>query len=816
MRAILVGLLAMMTMAGAWAQELTIVREGQPASVIVLQPDASEQLAEAVGEMQALIERSTGARLQIAPAPPEGMAAIHIGRTPAAEALGLDLGDLDADGFVIEFPDGRTIVILGPTDWGTEFGVYEFLERYVGVRWLMPGPDGTHVPAHGSLAIPAQPVRDEPAFFSRKYFGLGNDAQWLWARRNRLHDRIEFHHQLYRLFPHSDVEEHPEFFPIRNGERYLPPQAAHYHGWQPCFTAPGIVDVAVERIVRYFDEHPQAESYSLGINDSNVHCQCPQCQALDVGRKNFLGLDHLSDRYLTWANAVVEGVLERHPDKWFGFLAYSEIFEPPDRVAPHPRLIPYITYDRMKWIDAQIRAAGEEVTRRWADAVPVVGWYDYIYGASYLVPRVYPHLMADYYRAGYRDGVRALTAEAYPNFGEGPKLYVSLKLQWDPQADVDALLDEWYTLAVGPEAAPYLRRYYQHWEDFWTRRILDSEWWTEQGQYLRFNVPTYLEDVSLDEIAQCRDWLEAAVAKAQTQEQRARAELLLRAFEYYEASAIAYPRRGPAPQMVTEAQALAWLEDIARRAELAAARRRMSAVEFQGHPFLQHCFQIDRYPLIAGQDWAAGDLWTLFDWVERSEAVRARIESLAREGEPEGMRIHAQTMLLALAPDDAGINPNPSFEEGEGTPAAGWSMWLQDGVGTLTLSEEAAHGGRWGLLGEGIQYGGPMQVLDFAPGRYCLVARMLVPAGQPEGGFVDVTLYPLGEGNRNLPKSGTASITPTPGVWHTVATVIDVREPPEGAVRLRLGIWARDFPPGKRIHFDDIVLVRLPDEPEAG
>jgi len=810
--------LALLTVAAtavAAAADVTIVREGQPAAVIVLQPDASEQLIEVAGELQALIERSTGARLEIAEQAPEGMVAIHIGRTPAVQALGVELGDLDGDGFVIEFPDERTVVILGPTDWGTEFGVYEFLERYVGVRWLMPGPDGTYVPELQSIDIPTQPLRDEPAFFSRKYFGLRLDAQWLWARRNRLHDRIEFHHNLNHLFPRSDIEDHPEFFPVRNGERYFPPADGPYYGWQPCFTAPGIVDVAVERIVRFFDEHPEAESYSLGVNDSGGHCECDNCRALDSGRKNVIGRDHLTDRFITWANAVVEGVLEEHPDKWFGFLAYSEIFEPPDRVPVHPRLIPYITYDRMKWIDPEIRAAGREVTQRWAAAVPVVGWYDYIYGASYLVPRVYFHEMADYYRAGYEDGVRALTAEAYPNFAEGPKLYVSLKLQWDPQADVDALLDEWYTLAVGPESAPFVKRYYEHWEDFWTRRILDSQWWTEQGQYLRFNVPTYLEDVSPDEIAQSREWLEAAVANAQTQEQRARANLLMRGFEYYEASAVSYPRQRPAPELATEEQALAWLDDIALRSEMAVARRRMSAEEFEGHPFLQHCFHIDRYPMISGQDWAARDLWTLFDWAARSEAVRARIEELTAEGQPAGVRIHAQTMLLGLAPGEAGVNANPSFEEGDGTPAAGWSMWLQDGVGTLTLSTEAAHDGEFGLLGEGIQYGGPMQVLDFAPGRYCLVARLFVPEGQPEGGFVDVTLYPLGEGNRNLAKSGTASITPTPGVWHTVATVIDVREPPAGAVRLRLGIWARDFPAGKRIYFDDILLVRLPDESEA-
>ena len=156
------------------------------------------------------------------------------------------------------------------------------------------------------------------------------------------------------------------------------------------------------------------------------------------------------------------------------------------------------------------------------------------------------------------------------------------------------------------------------------------------------------------------------------------------------------------------------LDGIVERAdggEAPVAGRR----EFVGDPaYTLH--EVDRYPLIAGQDWAAGDLWTLFDWAARSEAVRARIVQIAEAGEPEGLRIHAATLLLALSSGEAAINANTSFEEGPGTPAAGWTQWLQDAVGTLALSEEAAHSGQWGLVGTGIQYGGPMQFFPSSPG----------------------------------------------------------------------------------------------------
>ncbi|HCU33987.1 MAG TPA: hypothetical protein DGT21_00660, partial [Armatimonadetes bacterium] len=63
--------------------------------------------------------------------------------------------------------------------------------------------------------------------------------------------------------------------------------------------------------------------------------------------------------------------------------------------------------------------------------------------------------------------MKAHYAEIYPNWGEGPKPYIHLKLWWNPDRDVDALLDEWYVRCVGPDAAASLKQYYAIWERFW-------------------------------------------------------------------------------------------------------------------------------------------------------------------------------------------------------------------------------------------------------------------------------------------------------------------------------------------------------------
>jgi hypothetical protein len=76
---------------------------------------------------------------------------------------------------------------------------------------------------------------------------------------------------------------------------------------------------------------------------------------------------------------------------------------------------------------------------------------------------------------------------------------------------------------------------------------------------------------------------------------------------------------------------------------------------------------------------------------------------------------------------------------------------------------------------------------------------------------VDLSLRALNATNGNLPGGGTASITPTPGQWQTVATVMDVTQPPAGAASIRAGVWARDFPAAKVVYLDDLRLIRLPN-----
>lgn len=525
---------------------IVLVDNGQPLAEIVV-PAKGLQEGEAVyppldyaktpqvlAEMLVeYIRKSTGGRLPITQesARTPGRVAVHCGNTEYVNKLGLKLEGMDEDEFLIAFPDSKTIVIAANYQHGVEWGVCEFLERYVGVRWLFAGPLAEHVPERKALAVPAVEVQSRPAYLTRA-IAFDNDRQELtvWSRFNRLRRRNKHDHNLGVLFPFVRYKDsHPEFYPVQHGQRLQP--SASLMGWQPCFTAPGLVEEAVRNITDYFRAHPEKRSYPLSVNDGGGHCECPACLARDGNRTNYFGLRDRSNSYYDFCNRVAEGVTKTFPDKQFGLYAYCEVGEPPAGMEINEHLVPYLTQDRMKWLDKKIEGRGHEITRRWAERCKEIGWYDYTSGRWYLVPRVYFHKMAEYLRSGHANKVRHYYAEAYTadDYREGPKEYLTMKLLWNPSLDVDATLKEWYECAVGPKAAPCLGQYFAYWESFWTKRIPQGEWFKASGDSLMLDYGDlrYCNDLREEDFVKCEKLLEKTLDATTTEVQHKRARLLL-------------------------------------------------------------------------------------------------------------------------------------------------------------------------------------------------------------------------------------------------------------------------------------------------
>ena len=461
--------------------------------------------------------------------------AIHCGMTAYARKLNLPLASMDEDEFIIAFPDDNNIVIAGKYQNGIEYGTVDFLERFLGIKWLFPGKLGTCIPQYKNLRIPTVTIRKKPVFLNRN-ISFNNNRKELtkWSRLSRLRRRIKYHHFVGVIFnPKIHCATHPEYYPVLKGKRVKPESLI---AWQPCYSAPGIVDNAANYIIKYFKSHPNRSTISLAANDNGGYCECDKCLAVDGRKKNYMGYPNRSRSYYKFCTAVANKVTKILPKRSlkFGLLAYREIAIFPQGEEIAKNIIPFYTTDLMRWLDQEIKNKDVNELKKWTSNVNDVAVYDYAYGGLYSMPRIYFHHMATYLRKLNSLGIRYYTAETYitKNYREGPKFYLLMKLLWNPNIDVDKVLQNWYIAAVGPKAAPLVANYFKLWENFWTKTVPKGKWFNESKHslYLDYTSNDYYYDIKAAELDKMETLLRAALKVTDNKLAKQRVQLWLKGF----------------------------------------------------------------------------------------------------------------------------------------------------------------------------------------------------------------------------------------------------------------------------------------------
>ncbi len=415
--------------------------------------------------------------------------------------LRLNLNTLKEDGFLIR-TDSARLIIVGGVEKGTLYGVYTFLEKYLGCR--MYSPTVKVIPKQKRIALGTIDDLQIPVitFRDTHYRGTWHAeySDWHKLDHDENGDRTSWGmwcHTFNALVP-PDVyyEEHPEYFSMVNGKR-IPTQL--------CLTNPEVLEITVSNLRKRIAARPDAIYWSVSQNDNKNYCTCDNCKAID-------------DREGSPSGSIinfVNQVADQFPDKMISTLAYEYGRHAPKTIKPRENvniMLCSIEAFRHQPIDKDPASADfVRDVEDWSKIAKDIIVWDYVVQFNNLVsPFPNLHVLQPNLKFFADHGVNAMFEQGNREVGgefAALRPYMISKLMWNPNENADSVMNDFlngYYLAAGP----FIRQYIDQMRD----ALLKSE------KPLRiFGTPieaasSYLTPALIDQYEAIFDKAEAAVA----------------------------------------------------------------------------------------------------------------------------------------------------------------------------------------------------------------------------------------------------------------------------------------------------------------
>ncbi|MBN2309581.1 MAG: DUF4838 domain-containing protein [Candidatus Hydrogenedentes bacterium] len=441
---------------------------------IIVASDAIPSEAYAAEELQSHFEMASGIRLPIVHAVERADRHIFVGpgEALASSAVGFGTDEFGPEDLRIVIRDGL-IAIAGGRPRGTLYGVYTFLEDYLGVRFL--SPDHTHVPKVGAWRVvgPVDRFYHPPLAFRWSFYA---ETNWdpVFAARNRTNTvpteprlggktgLTNINHSLLFLLPSQTYgKEHPEYYALVDGKR-VATVANDGVMTQPCLTNPDVLRIVTDRVLGSLRSSPGVENVSVSQNDNTKYCRCPDCAAIDEREGTPMG------SLLTFVNAVADEVAKEFPDVLVGTLAYSYSRKPPRTIRPRPNVQIQLCSIECSMIQP-INDPGCELNvefcrdlDEWGKICDNVSIWCYNTNfAGYQLPcpnlRVIEpnirHFVANHAIGVFMQGVYNTLSGEFSDL----RNYMTANLLWDPNRSGQQLMDEFLDLHYGRAADPIRR-----------------------------------------------------------------------------------------------------------------------------------------------------------------------------------------------------------------------------------------------------------------------------------------------------------------------------------------------------------------------
>lgn len=422
------------------------------------------RLRESVKDLAAVLEKITGARVDILTMPPvreDPRLPILVGESATAVFGPPKKSFPYKQGFrVVVGKSG--IGLIGESDLAVSYAIYEVLDR-LGCRWYMPSELGEVLPALKTVALPDG---DESLVPGTIYRGVwfADDA---YRRRNR-HGGLLLSagHALEMYITKQERQQHPEWKAEIGGK-------VHEHRLK--WSNPALAEALADKILTLYKNDP-APSYSLSPDDGSDFDESKDDRALDASDFDAANQTvSLSDRLMVLCNRVAKRVTSQHPDLLFGMLAYAQYTRAPVREKVHPSIVPQIapiTYTRAHPLTDDAVPGNKDLRaliEGWGKKARMTSIYYY---GWFLAEPSAPHPMIRMWSVNVpfalRNNCQFFQPETLPNFETSMHgLYLGCRLAWNPRLDPQAIIDELHTRFYG-HAAREMAAYWQFIDDVWT------------------------------------------------------------------------------------------------------------------------------------------------------------------------------------------------------------------------------------------------------------------------------------------------------------------------------------------------------------
>ena len=293
---------------------------------LVVQDGGADCVRDSADELIEYIEKATGG-FRI----PEGASdrEIVIGVTDRdTEKVIAARNEIKYDGYAL-LMDGNRLYITGSCDRGTMYGVYCFLEDYIGVRFL--ARDTTVIVNQDEVAIPADIHTIHNPYFEMR------DTYWYDMR----YDQSTANHAKDNSFYDSSTPVSDIGGGIGYAGRFVHTinllQDLPYQGnVQPCLTDENVYQLVLSNVRKWLDANPEATIISVSQNDSDpgkLGCQCANCKAIDDAEGTPMG------SLLTFINRIANDIKDDYPGVYVDTLAYRYTRKAPKTIKPADNVI---------------------------------------------------------------------------------------------------------------------------------------------------------------------------------------------------------------------------------------------------------------------------------------------------------------------------------------------------------------------------------------------------------------------------------------------------------------------------------------------